>query len=80
MKDDIKLIEQRIETVVGRLKELTAERDTARGEAASLREELRSLQDGLAEDDEDSTLRERRDEAVALIRDTLGELREDGAR
>jgi uncharacterized protein (DUF3084 family) len=80
MRNNIKLIEQRIGTVVDRLKELSSDRDAARAEAVALREELETLRTDLDRDDDDSRgWQERRAQAVGLIRETLAELRDPAA-
>ena len=77
MRNNAKLLEQRVQAAVGRLKELAGDRDAARAESVALRAEfdrLRAEFDG--RDDESKDWRERREQAIGLIRETLAELRE----
>jgi hypothetical protein len=79
MDSNIKLLEERVFQLVGRLRELSAERKRLEEELGSLRHRLESVeQGGPAGPDpksEDKVWRSRRAEAISAIRETLAELR-----
>ena len=78
MDSNIKLLEERVFQLVGRLRELSAERKGLEEELRALRQRLESVeQAGSAGSDpkKDEVWRSRRAEAVSAIRETLAGLR-----
>jgi hypothetical protein len=79
MDSNIKLLEERVFQLVGRLRELSAERKGLEEELRALRQRLESLEKGGPADSgpkkKDEVWRSRRAEAISAIRETLAELR-----
>ena len=78
MDSNIKLLEERVFQLVGRLRELSAERKGLEEELRTLRKRLESIEQGGPADSDpkkDEVWRSRRAEAISAIRETLAELR-----
>lgn len=76
MKTKIRLLEERVQTVVDRLQTLTAERDRLQRELGSLEQRLQSTESeaGLAGDPD---VQARLDEIGGSLREAIAELRGD---
>ena len=77
MSKNIKLLEERVLQAVGRLRELSAEREELQSELLSLRQQLESIeQNGSADSDErEENWQSQKADVITLIRQTLSELR-----
>lgn len=77
MQKNIKLLEERVIQAVGRLRELSAERNELEEELESLRQRLEGVEaDGSAGiDNSEEVWRSQKEEAISAIRQTLAELR-----
>ena len=78
MDSNIKLLEERVFQLVGRLRELSAERKGLEEELRTLRQRLESEERGGptgSDAKNDEVWRSRRAEAISAIRETLAELR-----
>jgi len=78
MDGNIKLLEERVFQLVGRLRELSAERKELEEELRALRQRLESVEQGDAagcDPKKNEVWRSRRAEAISVIRETLAELR-----
>ena len=78
MDSNIKLLEEKVFQLVGRLRELSAERKGLEEELRALRQRLESVEQGGSADSDpkkDEVWRSRRAEAISAIRETLAELR-----
>jgi len=78
MDSNIKLLEERVFQLVGRLRELSAERKGLEEELRTLRQRLEGLEQGGSAGSgqkKDEVWRSRRAEAISVIRETLAELR-----
>jgi len=76
MDDNIKLLEERVNRVVGRLRALSTERKHLEDELNSLREQLEGGGSGSAADNEERNgWRSQKTEAIELLHQTIAELR-----
>lgn len=77
MDDNIKLLEERVNQVVGRLRDLTAERKNLEEELRVLRDRLKGAERGgsAKQGKNEEEWRSHRAEAIDVIRRTLAELR-----
>ena len=77
MSKNIKLLEECVLQAVGRLRELSAEREELQRELLSLRQQLESIeQNGSADSDErGGNWQSQKADVITLIRQTLSELR-----
>ena len=76
MDDNIKLLEERVNKVVGRLRALSTERKHLEDELNSLREQLEGGGSGGAADNEERNgWRSQKTEAIEILHQTLAELR-----
>lgn len=74
--DNIKLLEELVVEAVGRLREVTRERDTARGELDQLRERLDAQQREASRSDDNGANETRL--ALEVLREALAEVAEQG--